>query len=110
MTSYPPTPASPAGSAYPEASQAQTALILGLVGLIGGIITVGLLFLVSPFALVVGNREKKAIDAGRRDPAGRSNAHIGWVTGLIGTILLALGVIGWIIFFVSIGALVASGS
>jgi uncharacterized Tic20 family protein len=102
--SYQPAPAAhPAqpGGAYPEASQATLALILGIVGLL-------FLQILSPFAWWLGGKEKKAIDAGRRDPVNRGQAVAGWVLGIIGTILLILGVV--IVVIVVIAAIAAAGT
>jgi fatty acid desaturase len=103
--SYQPAPtAQPgqAGGAYPEASQATLALILGIVGL--------LLFQpLGPFAWWLGGKEKKAIDAGRRDPANRGQAVAGWVLGIIATIFLILGVLFFVIFLI-IGIGAAAGA
>ena len=71
---------------YPEASQATTALVLGILG----IVVCGIL---APFAWSMGNTELAAIDAGRRDPTNRSTANAGKILGIIGTVLLILGVV-----------------
>ena len=71
---------------YPEPSQAVLALVLGIVGMVA-------FQLVAPFAWVVSHREIQAIDQGRRNPVNRGLAVAGKVTGIIGTILLALGVL-----------------
>ncbi|MGF1661414.1 MAG: hypothetical protein ACFCVG_02910 [Kineosporiaceae bacterium] len=104
--SYQPAPAAQPGrpgGAYPEASQATLALILGIVGLL-------LFQLLSPFAWWLGGKEKKAIDAGRRDPANRGQAVGAWVLGIIGTILLILGVIITVILVIVGVAAAASGA
>jgi len=85
---------------YPEASRANTALVLGILG-------VAVLPLLGPFAWVMGNQELKAIDAGRRPPEGRGVAKAGWILGIIGTVLLALGLI-FVILLVVAGASVDS--
>jgi hypothetical protein len=72
--------------AYPEASQATTVLILGIIGLI-------LCQLLGPVAWVMGNNELQAIDAGRRPPENRSNANAGRILGIIATVLLGLGIV-----------------
>jgi hypothetical protein len=91
----PAPPAQPcsAGGAYPEASQATLALILGIVGLL-------VFSPLGPFAWWLGGKEKKAIDAGRRDPANRGQAVGGWVLGIITTIFLVLGVVIGVIFII----------
>lgn len=97
-SSYQSAPPAQPGGTYPEASQATLALILGIVGL--------LLFQpLGPFAWWLGGKEKKAIDAGRRDPANRGQAVAGWVLGIIATIFLILGVLFTVIFLIiGIGA------
>jgi hypothetical protein len=72
--------------AYPEASQATTILVLGIIGLI-------LCQLLGPVAWVMGNNELKAIDAGRRPPENRGNANAGRILGIIATVLLGLGIV-----------------
>jgi uncharacterized Tic20 family protein len=97
----PPAQPGQAGGSYPEASQATLALILGIVGLL-------LFSPLGPFAWWLGGKEKKAIDAGRRDPANRGQAVAGWVLGIIATIFLILGVIFTIIWIVFIAAAVST--
>jgi len=75
---------------YPEASQASVILVLGILG-------VAVLQVLGPFAWVMGNRELEAIDAGRRPPDSRRVANAGRVLGIIGTVLLALGLIAGIV-------------
>lgn len=70
---------------YPEASQATTALALGIICLFINIL--------SPFAWWIGQRELEAIDAGRRSPENRGTAKVGKILGIIGTVLLILGVL-----------------
>lgn len=70
---------------YPEASQATTVLVLGIVGIIFSI--------VGPIAWIMANGELRAIREGRRDPANASTANTGKVLGIIGTVLLILGVV-----------------
>jgi uncharacterized Tic20 family protein len=93
---YQPAPPAQPGGSYPEASQATLALILGIAGLL-------VFSPLGPFAWWLGGKEKKAIDAGRRDPANRGQAVAGWVLGIITTILLGLGVLLAFVFFVIIG-------
>ncbi len=72
-------------AAYPEASQATTVLVLGIVGIIFSI--------VGPIAWIMANGELRAINEGRRDPANASTANTGKVLGIIGTVLLVVGVL-----------------
>ena len=91
-------------SPYPEASQATTALVLGILGLV---MCAGIL---SPFAWVMGNREMQAIDAGRRPPENRGTANAAKILGIVGTVLLGLGIIIGILFivFFSVAAVTTS--
>jgi len=70
-------------SAYPEASQATTVLVLGILGLV-------VCQILGPFAWVMGNKELEAIDAGRRAPENRGTANAGRILGIIATVLLAV--------------------
>lgn len=91
MTTPPQFPSE--GGAYPEQSQATTALVLGILG----IVICGIL---APFAWSMGNKELAAIDAGRRPPENRGTANAGRILGIVGTVLLAVGVILMILLFV----------
>lgn len=71
---------------YPEASQATTALVLGILGLV-------VCQVLGPFAWSIGKREVEAIDAGRRPPENRGLANAGRIMGIIGTVLLAVALI-----------------
>jgi len=73
-------------SPYPEASQGFLALVLGIIGLF-------VFWPVAPFAWVIGRNEVRAVDAGRRDPAGRGPALAGMIMGIIGTVILVLAVL-----------------
>lgn len=74
-----------ARASYPEASQATTVLVLGIVGIIFPI--------VAPVAWIMGRQELAAIAAGRRDPANESTANTGKILGIVGTVLFVLGLI-----------------
>lgn len=74
---------------YPESSNSVAALVVGIVGL------VACCGLINPIAWYLGSEELKAIDAGRRDPAGRSNANAGRILGIIGSVI----VIGVVLFY-----------
>ena len=73
-------------AAYPEKSQATTALVLSILGVlccgIAGII-----------GLVIANTEKQAIAAGRRDPANAGMAQAAFVIGIVGVALWAIGLV-----------------
>jgi hypothetical protein len=71
---------------YPEPSQATLALVLGILSLV-------LCQPLGPFAWWIGQAELAGIDAGRRPPENRQTANAGRILGIIGTVLLALGVL-----------------
>lgn len=81
-------------SQYPESSSATAALVLGIVGLVlcGGIL--------SPVAWYIGAQEERAIAEGRRDPSGLQTAKAGKVLGIIGTVLVALGILFFVGFLI----------
>lgn len=82
---------------YPEASQATTVLVLGILG----IVICGVL---GPFAWVMGNRELQAIDSGMRPPENRSTANAGRILGIIGTVILGIGLLVFL-FFIGLGVM-----
>jgi hypothetical protein len=90
-------PAMPQVADHPKATQA---MVLGLVGLIGGFLC-GLPVLASPFAWVIGARAKREIDASGGMLGGRDKAMVGMVTGIIGTVLLVLVVL-FVLFIIGI--------
>jgi len=73
-------------SQYPEASQATTILVLGILGLI-------ICGVLAPVAWIMGKNELEAIDSGRRPPENRGTANAGKILGIIGTIFLAIAII-----------------
>jgi hypothetical protein len=99
--SYPPPPNDPPPSdpsaghwqypVQPKEPRATTAMVLGIVGLVGGWMCC-VPFAVSPVALVVGQRSLAAI---RQQPhlGGRGEALAGFVMGIIGTVLLGLALL-----------------
>ena len=79
--------------AYPEASQATTILVIGIIGIV-------LCQFLGPVAWIMGNNELAAIDAGRRAPENRGTANAGRILGIISTVLLALGILALIFLFI----------
>lgn len=71
--------------------QAITALVLGILGLV-------CCQLLGPVAWYMGSQEQKAIREGRSPIAGEVYAKIGWILGIIGTILLVFGLF-WVFLF-----------
>lgn len=74
---------------------ATTALVLGIVSLIGLFICV-FPILAAPFAWRTGGRVVKEIDAQPGRWSGREQAQAGRIMGIIGTVLLVLGLIAMI--------------
>ncbi|HLE94783.1 MAG TPA: DUF4190 domain-containing protein [Acidimicrobiia bacterium] len=70
---------------YPEASQATTALVLGILGIV-------LCPVLGPFAWSMGNKEMQAIDAGRRPPENRGTANAAKILGIVGTVLVVIAI------------------
>lgn len=81
--------------AYPEASQATTILVLGILGIV-------ICQFLAPVAWVMGSNELQAIDAGRRNPENRGTANAGRILGVIGTVLMAIVIV--ILILMVIGA------
>jgi hypothetical protein len=71
---------------YPESSQGVLALVLGILSVVS-------LPVLGPVAWWLGMADKRAVDAGRRDPSGRGAAVAGYVLGIVGTVILGLGVL-----------------
>jgi hypothetical protein len=89
------------GQTDKASSQAITALVIGLIGIMTCCGTV-----VSPIAWYLGVQEQKAIREGRSPAAGEQLAKIAVILGIAGTALLALLVL-WI--FLMGGLAVISG-
>ena len=61
-------------------------------------------------AWVMGNNDLREIDAGQMDPSGRSNTNAGRICGMIATILMILGILAVIGFFVFAAVVGTAGS
>jgi hypothetical protein len=96
-----PYPGQPGGwQGYPEQSQGVLALVLGIIG-------VFVIQLVAPFAWVIGAREVRAVDEGRRDPRNRGLGLAGMIMGIIGTVILAIGLI---VIIIAVIVIIAAGT
>lgn len=121
---YPPPPPPPPGAAYPGAGapypgagapypqpypvgypggypmplpdhpQANTAMILGILGLV-------CCQFLAPFALITGRKSMQEIDASGGRYGGRGQAQAGFIMGIIGSALLVLGVL-YFIFMIAV--------
>ena len=100
-------PGGPAPAGYyapPRHPNANTALILGIVGLL-------LCQLVSPFAWLMGRKALTEIEAAPGQFSGAGEAKAGWVCGIIGTAFLGLGLaIGLGFLVIALIAAVSVGS
>jgi hypothetical protein len=94
---YPPMP-----GAYPYAPpahpQSMTALILGIVGLL-------CCALASPFAIWLGQKSMREIDASGGQLGGRGQAQAGFILGIVG---VAIWVVALLFYFVLAGIVVNS--
>ncbi len=72
-------------------SQAVTALVLGILGILCCQIC-------GPIAWYLGNQELRSISEGRSPAAGQGFAQAGKIMGIIGTVLLVLSLV-WIFGF-----------
>jgi uncharacterized membrane protein YeaQ/YmgE (transglycosylase-associated protein family) len=81
MTAIPPPSA-----AYPEKSQATTALVLSIFG----VLCCGILGVVGA---IMANTEKQAMAAGRRDASNQGMAQAAFIIGIVGAALWILGII-----------------
>lgn len=84
--SYPQGPGVPYGPP-PDHPRSMLALILGIISIVLCLPVVG------PFAWIIGRKAVREIDASGGTVGGRSQAMVGYVLGLIATILLILGVV-----------------
>ena len=74
-------------------------MILGILGLVGGF-SCFLPLVLSPVAWILGHKAMKEIDQSGGAFGGRGIAQAGFITGIIGTVILALGIIAIVVFVV----------
>ena len=92
----------------PKHPSATTAMVLGIIGLVGIMSCGGITLVLSPFAWAIGGKAVKEIDAAPPGTmGGREEANSGRIRGIIGTVLLILAVVAVIAF---IALVVAVGS
>ena len=100
-------PYPPYGYGYPvppDHPKAVTAMVLGILGLV-------MCQIASPFAWSMGKRTLAEIDASGGRLGGRGQAQTGYVLGIVGTVLLGLGVLFLLVYFVIVVvAIIASTS
>ena len=92
------------GYAQPENHpRAMTALILGIVGIV-------CCSILAPFAWSIGKKAVNEIDASGGRYGGRGQAQAGYILGIIGTVLLILGILFFILAAVTGGLSFQAGT
>jgi hypothetical protein len=61
-------------------------------------------------AWMMGSADLAAMNSGRMDPSGRDMTQIGYVLGIIGTILFILSLVGVCLWFAVVGAAIGAGA
>jgi hypothetical protein len=83
----------------PDHPKATTALVLGIIAVAGGFACL-VPVLVAPIAWILGAQARSQIRNAPQQWGGQSRATAGMVLGIIGTVLLALIVLGIIIVII----------
>jgi hypothetical protein len=92
------------GYAQPENHpKATTALVLGIVGLV-------CCGFVAPFAWSVGKKTVNEIDASGGRYGGRGQAQAGYILGIVGTVLLILGLLFFVLAAITGGLSFSAGT
>ncbi len=81
------------GAGLPDHPSATTAMVLGIVGLVGVALCGGITLVLAPFAWAMGRKSVREIDANPGRYGGRDKANAGKIMGIIGTVLLVLGIV-----------------
>ena len=84
----------------PNHPSATTSLVLGIIGLAGILTCGGITLVLSPFAWATGAKAVREIRANPEAYGGEGNAAAGKIMGIVGTVLLILGIIAVVAFFV----------
>ena len=92
------------GPIAPKHPSAVTALVLGIISVVGVVICIGTLL--APFAWYLGQKAVSEIDQNPGAYTGRGEANAGKILGIVGTVLLTLVVLYWVMVF----GLIASGA
>jgi hypothetical protein len=78
-------------------------LVLGILGIVAcGPLAVA--------AWMMGSKDLTEIRAGRMDPSGKDMTQIGYVLGIIGSLLLALSLVFVCLWFAVVGAAIGAGA
>jgi hypothetical protein len=97
------------GPGRPNHPQAGLALGLGLGAVVGALFC-GVPLLLSPFAWAIGHRARKEIRESRGHYDGDGMAQAGMILGIIGTVLLAIAVVGLVVVAIALAADGGSGN
>jgi hypothetical protein len=101
--SYPPPPGGDYQQVPRDHPEAQKAMIMGIVALVGGVLC-GLPYFVGPFAWRKGKQVMSEIDASAGRMGGRGQAQTGYILGIVATVLLIIGVVT-LVLLVGLGGL-----
>ncbi len=89
---------------------ATTSLVLGIISLVSVVLTPFCCItlpgvLTAPFAIYMGSSARKQIDQNPQAYSNRGNAVAGFITGIIGTVLGLLVIVGFVVLIIAIGTL-----
>jgi hypothetical protein len=98
---YQPAYGQPPGYAVQDHPKATTSLVLGVLGVV-------ICGIIAPFAWRISKQTLNEIDASQGQLGGRGSAQAGYVLGIIGTVLLALGLL-FVVFYIVV-IVIAVGS
>jgi hypothetical protein len=95
----------PTGIPYwaPDHPETTTVLLLGILGM-------ATCQLIAPFAWVKGSRVKKEIEAAGGRYGGRQQVQVGYVLGIVGSCLLGLYALGFLLYAAVAVVAISSGS
>lgn len=91
-----------AGRAVPDHPQATTVLVLGIASLFVGIL--------GPVAWYLGGKAKQEIEAAAGGLGGLQQVTIGWILGIVMTVLLVAGLLFFLVVVVLVLGVFASAS
>jgi hypothetical protein len=95
--------ASPYGPVLTPHPEANSAMIMGIVALVGTFVC-GVLCVLGPFAWAKGAKARREIDAEPQRWSGRTEATVGYVMGIVTTILMGLAILAVLLIFVVFAA------
>ena len=87
----------------PDHPKATTSLVLGILGVV-------LCQVIAPFAWSIGKKTLNEIDASNGMMGGRGSAQAGYVLGIVGSVLLILGVVFFVIWLIFAIALIGGSA